>query len=222
MGTTRARRLRRALEALVVQLELELPHHPMIYGTSDGSAIGGEAVAARPGRPRVPAHGTDWVPVVRASDDVSELPLHALVSQALVAFTIDCEDIGPSPMWLPAMLASTMPTGVADLERLPSILGITGTGTSFLERHGALRVKVKGRRRIAELTWLGRRARDAHQPVLDAIDALWRDRYGTGCVDELRHSLEEVDRRLDAGLPDHVLVRYKVGVGFEDVSLSLT
>ncbi len=63
--------LRTALEAIVGQLDLELPHYPMVYGASDTRALGGAAVPAKLGPPRIPAHGADWAPVVRAAPKAS-------------------------------------------------------------------------------------------------------------------------------------------------------
>ena len=49
-------------------------------------------------RVRGAGHGNDWKPVERAEGDtVSTLPLTALLSQALMAFTIDYEDRFPWP-----------------------------------------------------------------------------------------------------------------------------
>jgi hypothetical protein len=69
VGHDRAKRLRGHLEALVSQIDVELPHYPMVYGPADARALGGGAVAARPGSPRVPAHRADWRPVVRRDGD---------------------------------------------------------------------------------------------------------------------------------------------------------
>ena len=61
--------LRDALAALVGRLDLELPHYPITYGSADPRATGGNARPAKAGPPRIPAHGTDWAPVLRANSD---------------------------------------------------------------------------------------------------------------------------------------------------------
>ena len=221
IGVDEAKSLRVALEALVSRLDLELAHYPMTYGGSDISVLGGPWVAAKAGPPRIPAHGADWVPVVRGDGDtVSGLPLHALLSQALVAFLIDYEDRARFPMFAAAQLADTMPAGKVPLVDLPPILGVTGAGKSGLERHGIVRVTGSGDRRIASLTPVGTQIRDAYVPTVAGIGDGWDERYGTALVADLRAALERVDEKLDDDLPDHVVVRHKPFIGFRDVSLT--
>jgi hypothetical protein len=206
-----SRRLRGALAALVGGLDLEHPHYPMTYGTADWSAIGGSAVKARPGPPRVPAHGTDWVPVLRDGDGgAAGLPLIALASQALMAFTIDYEDRARFPMAVAAILGRAMPSGAAPMGALPRVLAVDGSGKSGLERHGLVRVAAG----TAALTEIGVRVRDAYAPVVAEVSRDWTERYGT----DVLGALSDVDAQLDERLPDHVLVRHRPGIGFHDVS----
>lgn len=81
--------LRRALTPLVADLDLELPHYPCPYGTPDPSITGG--------RP----HGADWKPVPRDpdADTTSTLPILALLSQALTAYSIDYEQRAGPMVW---------------------------------------------------------------------------------------------------------------------------
>ena len=89
-GKTRVKKLRQALQSLVMQFDIELPHYPTSYGQGDPSMTGGAYVPADPGPPRIPAHGTEWPVVLRTDPDaVQDLALTALASQALTAFTID-------------------------------------------------------------------------------------------------------------------------------------
>ncbi|MFP5328226.1 MAG: hypothetical protein ACLGHT_12180, partial [Acidimicrobiia bacterium] len=90
---------RASLEELVAQVPFELPHYPASYGTADPSATGGPFMYMRARKDDLPAHGTDWRPVRREStSDVTSLPITALLSQALMAFTIDYEDQFPWPL----------------------------------------------------------------------------------------------------------------------------
>jgi hypothetical protein len=220
VGTTRAKSLRAALEAFVSRLELELPHYPMTYGAADPSALGGRRVAAKRGPPRIPAHGIDWVPVVRIDNDtVSDLPLHALLSQALMAFTIEYEENAHFPMAIAAKLA-TMPSSAVLMHDLPEALGVNGSGKSFLERHGFVRVTNNNKKRLASLTPTGLRVREAYQPTVSTVAHGLRRSYGEAIIDELVACLTSVDTQLDDGLPDCVLIRFVPGVGFADVSLS--
>jgi len=213
--------LREALEAFVARLPIELPHYPVPYGPADPSAIGGGSVPAKPGPPRIPPHGADWEPVPRVgADSARGLHLHALLSQALMAFTIDYEEAAGFPMAVAALLAAAMPNGAEPLSHLPPGLGVNGTGKSLLERHGVVQVTGSGQHRTAALTGRGRLIRDAHPAKVAAVDPLWRQRYGEDAVDALADALRSVDERLEVGLPDHVLVRFAPGLGFRDISIS--
>lgn len=55
VGPAEVDRLRSALETVVGAVDLELPHHPITYGSADLRATGGRAVA---GAPRIPR--TAW------------------------------------------------------------------------------------------------------------------------------------------------------------------
>jgi len=214
---------RTALEALVSRVDLELPHYPMTYGTADVSAIGGKAVPAKAGPPRIPAHGTDWVPVIRESaSGVSDLPLHSLLSQALMAFTVDFEETTGFPMAMADILRRAMPTTSVRMATLPSILGVNGSGKSLLERHGVVRVTGKGDERLASLTNVGMWIRDAYEPGIARVTTAWREAYGEDVVDALEAGLAVVDNQLPDDLPDHVLIRHRPGVLFSDVSFGAT
>jgi hypothetical protein len=215
--------LRAALEALVGRLDLELPHYPMTYGTADPRAIGGAAVRAKPGPPRIPAHGTDWVPVIRSgTEDVSDLPLHALLSQTLMAFTIDYEERVGFAMAMADILGRAMPTPSVPLDSLPPVLGVNGSGKSLLERHGIVRVAGKDGKRVARLTKVGVWIRDSYEPGIAGVTRTWRDRYGEDVLDMLTANLASADDQLASELPDHVIIRFAVGAGFVDVSFAET
>jgi hypothetical protein len=124
LGDDAVAAVRVSLEALVRQLDLELPHFPAGYGPADGSVTGGgrrgrQHALRRAGMPGlefdaaeeqraadaweatsggalyVAATGQDWRPVLRdEGDTVTTLPLSALLSQALMAFTLDYEGSG--------------------------------------------------------------------------------------------------------------------------------
>ena len=220
VGDAEAKDARVALEHLVSRLDLELSHYPIIYGAGDWSVLGGPWVAAKPGPPRIPAHGADWVPVVRGDGDtVSRLPLVALLSQALMAFLIDFEDRMPFPMAAAALFVQTMPAGAMRLADVPPVLAVDGSGKSGLERHGVVKVTDSGDRRVARLTPTGVKIRDAYEPTVDDVERSWRKRYGETFTD-LVTALARVDANLPGDLPDHVLVRHVMGVGLHDVSLS--
>jgi DNA-binding MarR family transcriptional regulator len=206
--------LRTSLEALVAQLLLELPHFPATYGTADPSAVGGSFVAPRPDD-KIPGHGQDWRPVLRdGGDTVSTVPLTGLLSQALMAFSIDYE---ARPMW---PLASTTlvvrhltaePMALADA---PADHGITGNGKSLLERHDVAVVTKdpdNPRRKLVQLTELGGKIRSHHDQFVADCEASWRERYGSGVVADMRSALEQQPAASDASLPDHVVAPLHLG-----------
>jgi hypothetical protein len=215
------RTLRAALETLVAKLDLELPHYPITYGPVDWSVTGGPAIRAKAGPPAVPSHGTDWAPVFRDGlGDVERLPMHALLSQALVAFTIDFEEQGWRTMAGSALLVRAMPTRSVAFDSLPEVLSVAGDGKSALERHGILRVSGHDDARIATLTKTGEWICDNHDSIIDRVTQEWRNRYGADVLDALIASLAEVDARLGRALPDYVVVRHDVRGGFADVSFA--
>ncbi len=206
VGETETARLRAALEKVVAGLDLELPHYPMPYGAVDERALGGFAVAAKPGPPPLPAHGADWVPVVRGDGDtVSALPLHALLSQAYMAYKVAVEQRVILSIAVAAEIAKVMPSGEAPLEAVAH-LGVDGRGKSGLERHGVVKVSGPGKNRIARLTSIARRLPDAYEPVMAGVEKQWRETYGSRVVTELRKRLEAVDTKVASDLRDHVVV----------------
>jgi Ser/Thr protein kinase RdoA (MazF antagonist) len=178
--------LRTALEQVVPQLDLELPHYPCQYGGSDSSVTGGP--------------GIDWKPVPREQpSSVKRMPLMALLSQAWTAFAIDSESRG---IWLhlSALILRLLPDGPFPLEELPSDIHL-------LDAHGNLHY---GLARLMMLTGGhvqlnadGRQSRDAYLPATTAIERDWSARFGPEPVAALRHALQSIDKRLERDLPHH-------------------
>jgi hypothetical protein len=196
-----------AVADLVARFPLEHPWQPASYGTADPSAVGGSFVRGAPAD-GIPPHGQDWRPVRRVggASSVVGVPLPALLSQALVAFTIDYE---AAPMW---PLASTtlvvqhLGAKAIPLADVPGDHGIAGNGKSLLERHGVAVVAGGAGRaaaRTVRLTALGERIRARHTPTIAAVEAAWRDRYGVAAVDHLRTALDAEPAAGDESLPDH-------------------
>lgn len=188
--------LRTTLEDLVGQLALELPHFPASYGTADPSAIGGPFMyRAKPGTDGLPAHGTDWRPVLRGDGDtVSSLPLTALLSQALMAFTIDYEAGFPWPLASTLTVLCHLSPEAKPLTDVPGDHGVTGNGKSLCERHlivAVTRDPTNPRRKLVALTDRGQQVIHHHPARLDAVEAEWRRRYGDATVTGLRDALVE-------------------------------
>lgn len=191
------RSLRAPLEAFVSRLPLEHPHYPCGYGTADWRITGGP--------------GIDWKPVNRdlGMDTVTSLPLLALLSQALVAFTTEYESRVPFAMLVGLYFDAAFADSSVPLADAPPVLTIAGNGRSSLERHGA--VKVDKSKQVV-LTPLGRKLRDAYRPTVQAIES------SLGTAEELRAVLEALDVH-SVGHADHPDVRHVGGhVGFAEVS----
>jgi hypothetical protein len=196
--------LRSALAAIVEQLPLELPHYPIPYGTADPSITGG--------RP----HGQDWRPVPRADGDTTTgLPLHALLSQALVGFTIDVESRGIGPLAAAINVLCRVGVEGRPLAEIPKSVGLTGTGKSGTERHGLVTVNNKR----ATLTPLGKRVVEAYPRAVADVEASWDEQFSAKNVAALRTALAALPT--DDTLPDHPIVMWTADRGFDELSAQL-
>lgn len=198
--------LRRVLEELVGQLELELPHFPASYGAADPSATGAPFI-----RPKKPpegvVHGTDWRPVHRGEGDtVSALPVTALLSQALMAFTIDYENGFPWPLHSTLTRLVHIDVEPKPLADLPEGHGIAGNGKSLLERHLIVEVSTDAaKRKLVALTDRGKQVKQHHPGRLEAVETEWRDRYGDELVTALRDVLSPLVTGEAEARADHLM-----------------
>lgn len=205
--TWNAEPLRAALEALVARVPFELPHFPASYGAADPSAVGGPFVQHARKDDGVPAHGNDWKPVMRGDGDtVSPLPITALLSQTLMAFTIDYEDRFPWPLASTATVLCHLSTEPRRIGDLPVGHGIKGNGKSLLERHLIVSVTKDPRdprTKLVALTDRGAAVISHHPARLEAVEAEWRRRHGDAVVTDLRAALSPAADAAGAQ-PDHV------------------
>jgi methyltransferase (TIGR00027 family) len=161
----------------------------------------------------------------------SPLCLSTLLSQALVAFTIEFDNegehqaphrttnYGPSihgdGAWLVSMVmwencmrfVTDEPITVAEL------LTQARTATNFdgMRRWGYITIDGTARKTrqghpgpnaVLRATARGLRAREIWLPLAGLIEQRWRDRFGTGLTGRLREALAAVTSQLDPGLPD--------------------
>jgi hypothetical protein len=174
IGVNRTDRLRSSLERLVTALPLEHPHYPASYGAADASITG--------------RNGQDWQPVTRGKGDtVSDLPLSALVSQALVAFAISYEEKSPVALSLSGTVIRLIPPEGRTLQGLGDSAGI-----SALVRHGFLRVSGNAGTEIVHLTQKGLEVSCAYHRRIRAVETEWRNVFGDVPITLLRRALEEV------------------------------
>jgi hypothetical protein len=174
----------------------------------------------------------DSVPVMTsAAADASqqELPLTALLSQALVAFTIEFDNAAerqiphktarhastPGGVWLTSMAmwlncmryVSTDPITVGELARLArcdtNLDGMRRWGYVTLTPDPAdTRAKPPAHALLIAATARGQRAEQVWQPLTAVIEARWRDRFGTTEIDRLTTILAALADQLGDWLPD--------------------
>lgn len=206
-GSAVIERLRGALADIVASQDLEWPRYLTGYGPSDPSVTGGCYLPADPGPPRVPGRGTEWPAVPRdTSAPATGLPLPALLSQVLAAFTIDYEEEHLGPLSAASAFLAQVPDDAISLARARSICDVVGTGKSAPERHLCVVVEPGGPRdgsRMVYLTPKARRIRDSYPALVMEIESRWRDRFGAGVLDALRGALATLDGATVRGAPDY-------------------
>jgi hypothetical protein len=159
------------------------------------------------------------------------LPVSALLSQTLVAFTIEADneaehrlphrttEFGPSPgatavaPWLTSLLM-----WANCLRQLPD----DGLTVAELGRRARTETNLDGMRRWRYVTYTpdpgrgkrpkpaaviaptaqGRRAREVWPAAIEDVESRWRSRYGPAAIDELRVALAAIVTDLDPALPD--------------------
>ena len=161
-----------------------------------------------------------------------DLPLSALLSQALVAFTIEFDNEfehqmphrttshgrkpgSPYTPWLVslAMWSNCMQfvgekgVSIGDLEALAR----TKTNLNGMERWGYIVVApdpADSRPKPPRSAWLvrvtpaGRKAQDVWRPMFGAIEKRWIERFGQEEIARLRELLANLIRRMELDLPD--------------------
>ena len=166
----------------------------------------------------------------QAEQPQGPLSLSALLSQALVAFTIELDNEaehrlphrttshGASPgggAWLTSLamfenclrFVTDQPITVGELETLAR----TGTNLDGMRRWGYITIDGTPKRihrgrpgpdAVLRATARGLRARQIWLPLPAAIEQRWTERFGPGPVGQLRQALLAVAGQLDPGLPD--------------------
>jgi hypothetical protein len=161
------------------------------------------------------------------------LPLSTLLSQVLVAFTIEFDNeferqmphrttrlsasSGQGP-WLVSMVmwsnfmqyVGEEGVTVGELQRLACVPKLSLSG---MERWGYVTVEPKKLRSqwVIRATAQGRMARQLWRPLFGAIEKRWEERFGKVKIDKLRESLSALVSQLDVELPDYLPV---LGFGF--------
>jgi hypothetical protein len=211
-GYGRVDALMAALPALVCQLYLEWPHYPAGYGPADDSITGGPYTAGG-GQidSKVPTHADDWAPVLRADIDgssVAGLPLSAVLSQALMSFASDFEELWIGGLHHAATALRLLPDEGLPITEIPMLTRLPGNGKSVLERHGYIEIvrdPTNSKVKVAKPTGRGRNTRDEYAATIGRVEERWHPKYGDDVMTALRSSLDAIVVELDPELPHFVI-----------------
>lgn len=182
-GKDKIGKLRESLQALVSQLDVALPHYlPVVWsGKSEVPDLKG----------RVPATAEGGI--------VSRLDLSVLLSQVLLAFTIDFERESNVSLPISANALRVLDEQGVRVRDLPRLTGVSkealNMAMGFLEKHHYLVVErdpTDSRTKLARLTAKGLQAQDAYRQLLDVIEECWQARFGRDEIGKLRESLEHL------------------------------
>ncbi len=168
--------------------------------------------------------------IIAAMD--GRLPLPALLSHALVAFTIEFDNEFERQMphrttrsgakggslhapWLVSLVMFSNCMQFIGEEGVPvhqlEHLARTATNLAGMQRWGYIVVEpdpADSRPRPPRSAWVvratpvGRKAQEVWRPLFDAIEKRWHERFGRDEIDHLQESLRAVASQLDVELPD--------------------
>ena len=163
--------LRSALEAILDQIDLELPH----------GLIAWESTPTYP---------------VRRGPRERDLPLPVLLSQLLLAFTIEFSGEMRTPLVLCANTLRVLgerPIPVGDIPRLtggsPETAGIGWQIKPFIVVESDPQAK---RGKVVRLSPLGLRVQQKYHKVVGEIEKRWEQQFGKDKIRALRESLQEL------------------------------
>jgi DNA-binding MarR family transcriptional regulator len=150
--------------------------------------------------------------------EAAELDLSALLSQVLLAFTLEYESTAKLPLPISANILRVIGDDGVRASDIPLRAGVSREGVAsslgFLERRGYIEVghDPSGRRgKYASPTPRGVRTRDGRPKLAARIEQAWPDRFGAAQTQALRTSMEhllsartsEGEPTLAAGLHPH-------------------
>jgi DNA-binding MarR family transcriptional regulator len=144
------------------------------------------------------------------------LPLSALLSQVLTAFTAEFEEQVSASGYpeLSLALGSNVLRFLDEkglrIGALAQLAGVTKQALSqqvaYLEKHGYVTVEPDPddqRAKVVRLTARGRETRDVCRPLFADIERRWQRRYGRDEVRRLREALEALAGQLGERLPHY-------------------
>ena len=172
--------LKDSLRAIVAGLDVSLPEYLPIVGSPNGMIA------------EVDPRG----PKIAAADHLS-----ALLSQVLLAYTLDFEQRSELSLPLSANVIRVLDENGTALKDLPLAAGVSkeavAMAMTFLTKNGYVAVESK----VARLTPKGRDAGERSARLHEEVERTWEERFGKAAVRRLRRSLAGlVGSRLSEGL----------------------
>src|SRR3984957_1870600 len=135
----------------------------------------------------------------RDDEDTSRLPLSALLSRVLLAFTIEFESDSDLSLAICANVLRVLNAEGVRARDLPALSGVSkesismAVGTLQKAKLAAIESEADaGQTKRVLLTAKGRRAQHAYRKLLAAIEARWQTRFGEKTITNLRGSLEKL------------------------------
>jgi len=186
-------KLRASLEALVSQLDIDLPDYlPVLqYGLFSGDLHSGRIGFSMSGTGLSPS-------------------LPALLSKLLLAFTLDFERESEVSLAISANVLRLLGEEGVRVRDLPRLSGVSkeaiAMSLGFLEKRRCIVVEpdpAASRTKVVRLTPKGRNAQDACHHLLGVIEERWHARFGKDAIRNLRESLEPLLGDLFRGLEPH-------------------
>jgi DNA-binding MarR family transcriptional regulator len=185
LGAEELDRLRAALVNVVDRLDVDLPDYlPIVYPTQNGKAELPDPAWQGPTRPGRKPSGAD-------------LDLSALLSRALLAFTLDFEAESRISLSISANPLRVLDERGVRPRDLPRLTGVSkeanAMAVGFLERRECVTVEPDpsaDRGKVVRLTPKGVRAQAKYRRVLGDTERQWRARFGDEAINHLRAPLE--------------------------------
>ncbi len=184
--------LRETLAALVRQLDIDLPEYLPVLGYG----LVAEVLTCS-----IPAPARD-------SSTAAHLTLPALLSKALLAFTLEFEresDVSLAICANVLRLFEGQPLRVSELPRLSGVSKESiAMATGFLKARRCLVIEPDpetSRGKVIRLAAEGHRVRIVYRNLLGKIEERWRSRFGAPTFGNLRESLEAIAGASEAGQP---------------------
>ncbi len=182
-GEAEIEHVRESLRAIISQFDFELPEYLPVLGYGLRANIpDADGRAATKGF---------------EDDELSLLPLTALLSKVLFAFAIEFDRESKLSMAISANVIRILGDDAIPVRELPRLSGVSKEAIKvclgFLEKGRYIAVEsdaAAGRGKSVRLTPKGRLAQDDYRQLIAEIEDRWQARYGKDRIRNLRESLE--------------------------------